>query len=66
MLRWIKEHKAYVVTGLLLTPIAIHSAYMGRGYFAIGGEYLVLPMMVMLAMTIDEVKTLLKEERYND
>jgi hypothetical protein len=40
----------------MLTPVAIRSAYAARGYFAIGGEYFIIPLMLLVAMLIDELK----------
>jgi stage V sporulation protein SpoVS len=60
MRRWLNKHWLYVIAfgvGLILTPVAIRSAYAARGYFAVGGEYLVLPLALLTAMLIDELKT---------
>ncbi len=45
----------------MLTPMSIRAAYIQRGYFAIGGEYLVLPLALLVAGLINEVKTILHE-----
>lgn len=64
MRRWLNKHWLYIMAfgiGLVLTPIAIRSAYAARGYFDIGGEYLVLPLALLIAALINEVKETLDE-----
>jgi hypothetical protein len=59
MRRWLNKHWLYAIAGsmgLVLTPVAIRSAYIQRGYFAVGGEWLVLPLVLMVAMLINEIK----------
>jgi hypothetical protein len=43
----------------MLTPVAIRSAYAARGYFAIGGEYFIIPLVLMVAMLINEIKAVM-------
>lgn len=60
----IKKYKAYVIAlgiGLILTPFAIRFAYMERGYFAIGGEWFVLPLILLAAVLRKEIKEFIKE-----
>ncbi|MBT9137149.1 MAG: hypothetical protein DDT34_02236 [Firmicutes bacterium] len=45
-----------VILGLLLTPIAVTSATNARGYNAIGGEYLLAPLFLLIAQIIEEVR----------
>lgn len=64
MKRWLNKHWLYAIAGgigLILTPAAIHSAYIQRGYFAIGGEYLVLPLALLLATVVDETMKTIHE-----
>lgn len=66
MKRLLKKYWLYIVAGgigLVLTPFAIHSAYVSRGYFAIGGEYLVLPLALLIAWLVDSVKETLDETK---
>ena len=59
MKRWLNKHWLYVIAfgvGLMLTPMSIRAAYIQRGYFAVGGEWLVLPLVLMVAMLINEIK----------
>lgn len=52
------------IVGTVFTPLAIHSAYIQRGYFAIGGEYLIIPFMLLLTnlinSLIDSIKAIKK------
>lgn len=62
MRRWLNKHWLYAIAGsmgLVLTPVAIRSAYIQRGYFAVGGEWLVLPLVLMVAMLINEIKAVM-------
>ena len=59
MKRLLKKYWLYIVAGgigMALTPAAIRSAYVSRGYFAVGGEWLVLPLTLLVAGLIDEAK----------
>ena len=54
MRRFIRDVKRYlianwfwIILGLLLTKKAVEVAYQERGCMAIGGEYLVLPVILM-------------------
>lgn len=47
-------YRAYliaIILGLALTPFTIHAAYVQRGYWAFGGEYL-LPVLFMLVVWV--------------
>lgn len=37
---------------MILTEVAVKSAYATRGYLAYGGEWLTLPLMLMLAEAV--------------
>ena len=39
----------WIILGLIATKHAVFYAYQDRGYMAIGGEYLVLPVILMIA-----------------
>ncbi len=45
-----------IILGILLTPFAVLSATEARGYNAIGGEYLLVPLFLLIAYLIEEVK----------
>ena len=51
--------------GILLTKIGMQIAYMERGYFAVGGEMLILPFTYMVCYGIPELfrgfKKMMKE-----
>ena len=38
-----------VLLNIVLTPLAIREAYLWRGYWAAGGEWLILPASVYIA-----------------
>ena len=49
-------HAIAIIIGLALTPIAVQSAYTARGYYAVGGEWLVLPLSLAIATLIEGLK----------
>ena len=51
---WI--HLIAIVIGLAMTPVAVQSAYAARGYFAVGGEWLVLPLCLAGATLVSGLK----------
>ena len=48
MEKYIVRNWIWLVTGLILTRKAVEFAYAERGCVAFGGEWLVLPVMMML------------------
>lgn len=42
------------ILGILLTPLAIYIAYVQRGYWAFGGEYL-LPLLFVGALWVADM-----------
>lgn len=40
------------IIGLLLTVILVASAYVERGYFAIGSEWLVIPLIKLIKLYV--------------
>ena len=51
---WI--HVVAIIVGLVMTPLALQSAYAARGYFAVGGEWLVLPLSLSIATLVEGIK----------
>lgn len=47
--RYISINWFWIVVGLILTEVAVKAAYAERGYVAYGGEWLTLPLVLMLA-----------------
>lgn len=45
--RYISKNWLWIVAGLLLTVPAVKMAYEQRGYVAYGGEWLILPLILM-------------------
>ena len=44
------------ILGILLTPLAVYIAYIQRGHWAVGGEYLLPLLFVGALWVVDEVK----------
>lgn len=49
-------HAIAIIIGLALTPIAVQSAYTARGYYAVGGEWLVLPLSLAIATLVEGLR----------
>ena len=61
-----------IITTVCMTPGAIEAAYENRGYRAVGGEYLLVPLGFILAwilcrtmQSFDEYKSKAKQRRRN-
>lgn len=46
--RFISKNWLWITVGLILTEVFAKMAYAERGYMAFGGEYLTLPILLML------------------
>lgn len=61
---WIKKNIAYIIaalTGFILMPTAIEAAYKERGYFGIGGEYLLPLLFVLIIAAVSEARDMFQE-----
>lgn len=45
---YISRNWLWIIAGLLLTVVSVRMAYAERGYIAYGGEYLTLPLVLMI------------------
>nr|PZN08436.1 MAG: hypothetical protein DIU64_10520 [Caldicoprobacter oshimai] len=64
MKKWVKKYGAYMIAvaaGVVLTPAAIRTATLQRGYVAVGGEYLIIPLAILIVFFVQEVKQMLRE-----
>ena len=50
-----------IVAGIALTALAVKQAYATRGYIAYGGEWLVLPLLMIITLMIEEAKRAIPE-----
>lgn len=46
---------SFVISSLAVTPVALTYAYRCRGYCAIGGEFLIIPLCLILAQITLEI-----------
>ena len=44
---YISKNWFWIVVGLVLTKVAVEMAYAERGYIAYGGEWFILPLVLM-------------------
>lgn len=47
--RYISRNWLLIIVGLILTEVFVKMAYVERGYVAYGGEWLTLPLVLILA-----------------
>lgn len=50
------KYLVLAIIGAILTPIAHNAATAQRGYGAIGGEFLIVPLLMIMLLAIDEAK----------
>lgn len=55
--KYIVQNWIWLLTGLILTRKAVEFAYVERGYVAFGGEWLVLPVIMMLVHMVRNVRS---------
>lgn len=48
MKKYLAKNWHLILTGIVLTAFAVPHTYKARGYFAIGGEWLILPVILMV------------------
>ena len=59
-----KVSKKYVIAiliGIVLTPSAVNQAYEMREGFYIGGEWLIVPLFILVLLVWDNFKLFVKE-----
>lgn len=73
MKRYLKGAKRFILhywlaisLGMIATPKAIETAYEQRGYVAFGGEYIVLPTVVMIAYLAENIFYAVLDIIYDD
>jgi hypothetical protein len=59
--RYIARNWWLIIAGLVLTAISVRTAYEQRGYWAIGGEYLVLPILLLMEDLLREAVSTIAE-----
>lgn len=64
--QWFESNWVWIVIGCILTKMAIKYAYIERGYRAYGGEWLILPVILIFVSfvkdMISEVRRIREEE----
>lgn len=58
--RYISRNWFWIIVGLILTEVAVKAACAERGYVAYGGEWLTLPLVLMLVETARNVADVLR------
>ena len=59
-----KSRKKYIVLiaiAFLLTPSVVEAAFEARQAFHFGGEWLLVPLAVLIGLVVDSFKDLIKE-----
>lgn len=62
--RFIMHYWLSISLGMIATPFAVQYAYRDRGRLAFGGEYLVLPAMIMGAYLLRQIAPAVLEMIY--
>lgn len=52
MKKYLTKNWRLILAGIVLTAFAVPHTYKTRGYFAIGGEWLILPVILMIAYMV--------------
>mgnify|MGYP001090355283 CR=1 FL=1 len=60
-MRYFKENWQWIVIGITLTAQAVRESYVERGYFAYGGEWMVLPFVLFTVELVRKVRMILSE-----
>ncbi len=50
----------WIIAGLILTWMSVEMAYAERGYIALGGEWLVLPLVLMAVEMVRDISVLIR------
>jgi hypothetical protein len=50
-----------VILSVLATPCMVVQSYQTRGYLAVGGEWLLIPLTILIILLISQIKSLWKE-----
>lgn len=60
MKRYVLENWLWIIFGCILTRLAVDYAYLERGYKAVGGEWLVLPVILLsVHMTRETIRSVI-------
>lgn len=62
MEKFIIRNWSWLVIGIVLTRKAVEFAYAERGYVAVGGEWLVLPVVLGLTHFARELRRILRRD----
>lgn len=56
-----KKYIFLIVIAFLLTPRAVEAAFEARQAIHFGGEWLLIPLAMLIGLVVDSFKTLIKE-----
>ena len=59
--RFVRLYWFWVSLGLVLTKVSVETAYIERGYKAYGGEWLVLPVVMIVGYFVNEARMYLPD-----
>ena len=59
--RFVRLYWFWVSLGLVLTKVSVEAAYIERGYKAYGGEWLVLPVVLIVGYFVNEARMYLPD-----
>ncbi len=57
---YISRNWLWIIAGLILTEVFVKVGYAERGYVAYGGEWLILPLLLLIAEVAKEISDLVR------
>lgn len=61
-MRFIVKNWLILTVGLMLTAVFVRVAYLERGYIAVGGEWLVIPLLITVKSLVSSVVEEIRNE----
>lgn len=55
MKKYLAKNWHLILTGIALTAFSVPHTYQTRGYFAVGGEWLILPVILMFDYLVRKI-----------
>lgn len=64
MKKFIGRYWLTIIVSMIITAYAVRYAYRARGYFAVGGEWFILPTIILLRIELPGIIKFFKEVMY--
>ena len=60
-MRYLRNYWYWIVIGIVLTANAMRDVYEVRGYVSYGGEWMILPLILLLIELVRSIKAVVSE-----